>query len=183
MVKRLTEELRVVVHPEQLRRLRIIDEEDYSGVVRKVREFYVAEHGHEPTQEYLESGIYGLKQYYAVALLDPLNAHSVSAKLDPFWHAHILHTEKYSAFCDKVVGRYMHHVPLDPDNGRQVENIEVLYNYTIEILLELFGEVDEKNWATSGVDFRLCCGHAAMYPEVNSFALFQETERGVLLPV
>ncbi|MBI3337118.1 MAG: hypothetical protein HY005_00640 [Candidatus Staskawiczbacteria bacterium] len=181
MTRKLLDELVVDVCEEHKRRLRIIDNEDYSGVVRKVREFYVAEHGHEPTHDYLDSGVYGLKQYYAVALLDPLNAHSVSAKLDPFWHAHILHTHKYMDFSERVVGRYMHHVPLDPDDVERVENIGVLYGYTIEVLEQLFGEVDEENWATEGVNFRLCCGHASSYEEVNRLGLFPAVERGILV--
>ena len=178
-MRSLLDSLVVNVHEEHGRRLEVIDKEDYSGIVWKVREFYVAEHGHEPTQQYLESGVYGLKQYYAVALLDPLNAHAVSAKIDPFWHAHILHTQQYVDFCEKVMGRYVHHVPLDSDNARQVENIGILYNYTIEVVENLFGVTDEENWPTSGVDFHLICFHNKRYPEVDHLALFSESERGV----
>ncbi|MBI5139227.1 hypothetical protein HZA26_01310 [Candidatus Nomurabacteria bacterium] len=170
------------LHPEQARRLQFIDEENYAPVVRKVRELYEAEHGCPPTEAWVNSGIEGLKQYYAVALLDPLNAHAVSAKLDLFWHAHILHSQQYADFCDRVVGRYMHHVPLDAANKVAVENVGVLYNYTLEVIGLLFGEKNPENWPSEHeADFKLMCTHAQDYTAVNPFALFAKTERGVLL--
>ncbi len=38
-----------------------------------------------------------------------------SELVDYGWHAFILHTVDYAAFCQKVVGRFVHHVPTDED--------------------------------------------------------------------
>ncbi|MFF1743237.1 glycine-rich domain-containing protein [Streptomyces mirabilis] len=38
-----------------------------------------------------------------------------SKLVDYGWHAFILHTVDYAAFCRRVVGRFVHHVPTDED--------------------------------------------------------------------
>lgn len=38
-----------------------------------------------------------------------------SELVDYGWHAFILHTVDYAAFCERVVGRFVHHVPTDED--------------------------------------------------------------------
>ncbi|MFJ6386463.1 glycine-rich domain-containing protein [Streptomyces sp. NPDC091972] len=42
-----------------------------------------------------------------------------SELVDYGWHAFILHTVDYAAFCQKVVGRFVHHVPTDEDEQVQ----------------------------------------------------------------
>jgi hypothetical protein len=37
-----------------------------------------------------------------------------SEEADMAWHAHILHTELYEQFCRRHFGRFVHHVPSDP---------------------------------------------------------------------
>lgn len=39
-----------------------------------------------------------------------------SELVDYGWHAFILHTVDYAAFCERVVGRFVHHVPTDEDD-------------------------------------------------------------------
>lgn len=34
-----------------------------------------------------------------------------SMKIDEFWHAHILYTQKYMKDCNKIYGKYIHHTP------------------------------------------------------------------------
>jgi hypothetical protein len=36
--------------------------------------------------------------------------------VDIFWHTHILFTPKYFKDCELVFGRYLHHLPILPDN-------------------------------------------------------------------
>ena len=38
-----------------------------------------------------------------------------SELVDYGWHAFILHTVDYAAFCERVAGRFVHHVPTDED--------------------------------------------------------------------
>ena len=111
---------------------------------------------YKPPQFY-RTGIMGLKQYYAIALLDPRNAHAVSLVVDDFWHAHILHTRMYADFCDRVIGAFMHHIPLDRTSARMIENVDVLYHYTIEMMPRLFSNVDDVVWpADVSVDGLIC---------------------------
>ncbi|WP_329521326.1 hypothetical protein [Spirillospora sp. NBC_01491] len=32
--------------------------------------------------------------------------------VDPGWHAFIEHTIEYAEFCDRIAGRFLHHVPI-----------------------------------------------------------------------
>ncbi|WP_203757078.1 glycine-rich domain-containing protein, partial [Catellatospora bangladeshensis] len=36
-----------------------------------------------------------------------------STVVDRFWHAFIIRTRDYTDFCEKVAGRYIHHIPQD----------------------------------------------------------------------
>ncbi len=174
------ETLQVGIHPEQRRRLAVIDLEDFSGVERKVREHFV-ELGRELSAGYVERGIYALKQYYAVALLDPANAHAVSRVIDPFWHAHILHTEQYMEFCNRVVGEYMHHQPLDHARPDHVAIIRRLYGYTLEVLTRFFSVVSPEFWPNKVMDAELICmhkGNQTIYSLVQEYRLLEPSFRG-----
>lgn len=37
-----------------------------------------------------------------------------SVEVDRGWHAFLLHTRAYAAFCDHVAGRFIHHEPTEP---------------------------------------------------------------------
>ena len=169
------------LHPEQKKRLAVIDMEDYSGVVRKTAEYF-SEINFTAPEGYMERGIYALKQYYAVAMLDPANAHAVSRPVDPFWHAHILHTEQYVEFCNRVVGEYMHHRPLNHGNEDHVAVIRRLYRYTLDVLPKLFNVVDNNFWTKDIPDEMLICWHKGnqeIYRELQPMRLFEPNERGV----
>lgn len=172
--------IRLRIHPEHRRRLELIDFEDYSGVARKVAEHF-AETDRPLPFGHLEQGIFALKQYYAIALLDPANAHAVSRPLDPFWHAHILHTERYHAFCQAVIGEYMHHRPLDHGRPDHVAAVRTLYDYTLETLGKLFGTVNPAFWPAGVADSELICmhkGNQGIYPDVQPYRLFEPNPRG-----
>ncbi|MGH3943678.1 MAG: glycine-rich domain-containing protein [Pseudonocardiaceae bacterium] len=46
---------------------------------------------------------------------DPDQTYSPSAQVDIGWHVFILHTRAYTAFCDELAGRYLHHTPYNED--------------------------------------------------------------------
>lgn len=175
--------LKVEVRPEHEVRLRAIEDEDYSGVVRKVRDIFTEQHGSSPSDEFIASGLEGLKQYYAVALLDPLNAHAVSPKIDMFWHAHMLHSRQYAEFCDRVVSRFMHHEPLNNEKEEEVAAVMRLYDFTLEVLSKMFVRVNPKNFPAKGdADYRLLCSHnRSCDSHINELALFPFDPRGVPL--
>lgn len=43
---------------------------------------------------------------------------SPSEAVDPGWHAFVLHTREYAAFCELVAGRFIHHIPTDTDDPK-----------------------------------------------------------------
>jgi hypothetical protein len=139
-------------------RLERIDAEDFSSVKKKVA-LDLEKIGIVTDEAYLDAGILALKQYYAVALLDPNNSHAISDTLDPFWHAHILFSQRYTDFCQDVAGAFMHHFPLDHDNNAQVENVDALYRYTINTLPKLFTVTDSRFWPQQLSRERLICMH------------------------
>lgn len=155
-------------------RIAQIDAEDFSHVERKVRE-ELAKQGITPSQEFIDAGILALKQYYAVALLDPVNQHAVSDTIDPFWHAHILHTKRYFAFGEKIFGQYIHHTPLDHADRDEVARVGRLYAFTAQVYRQMFSYVNPDFYPVELPDVRLICYHYDIHdPQVVSNALFPQ---------
>lgn len=116
-----------------------------------------------------------------VALLDPLNEHAVSKFVDPFWHAHIIHTKEYMEFCDSVFGQYIHHKPLDLDDPIETSSVNKLYDYTKSIYTKMFETVDENWWPRAKADglsnsagIPVCHHHFITNNEIRSKALFDQ---------
>lgn len=172
----LEETIRVSIPPFHLVRIRRIDQEDFAPVVKKMRKDAAAA-GISLSDEYLDRGILALKQYYAIALLDPNNSHAVSDTVDPFWHTHLLFSQRYHAFCEDVVGVYMHHVPLDHDSANQVDNVDALYAYTRRTMSRLFSIVDGDFWPGELPRARLICMHRG-----NQSVYGEDVYRHALLP-
>lgn len=40
-----------------------------------------------------------------------------SRTVDIGWHTFILHTRDYATFCERIAGRFLHHVPETPEQG------------------------------------------------------------------
>jgi len=180
-MKMLMSRINARITPDQHRRIQRIDAEDFDLVMLKVAEDLAAT-GKVVTRDYLERGIFALKQYYAVAMLDPANAHSITRPIDPFWHAHILCTAEYRKFCDDVVGEYMDHVPLDKRNPNKVKNVRQLYAYTIKIIPRLFLDIDLDFWPEASSDDDLICyhkGNQQIYRDLQRDRLFAPTPEGV----
>ncbi|QWT14556.1 hypothetical protein [Sphingobium xenophagum] len=55
-----------------------------------------------------------VKQFFALAFLDPGYYHIPEEDVDEYWHRMILHTVWYSDFCQSVFGQFYHHTP-EPD--------------------------------------------------------------------
>jgi hypothetical protein len=155
----LAETIKPALSSFHMDRISRIDGEDFGPIIKKMSRDS-ARLGIDHSEEYLKSGILALKQYYAVALLDPNNSHAISDTLDPFWHTHILFSRQYESFCHGVVGVYMHHIPLDHDTTDQVDNVETLYNYTVRgAMRELFSFMDDRFWPDDLPRNRLVCLH------------------------
>lgn len=167
-----------VSNPEHLRRIGLIDAIDFSAVAKKAKS-EAAKRSEQLSDEYLERGILALKQYYAIAILDPANGHAVSPAVDHFWHAHMLFSPVYTGHCQQMIGEYMHHVPLDHDDVEQVEKVRRLYAYTISTFDKVFRRVDRKFWPRSLENAELICmhfGNSIMYMELQAHRLFEPVE-------
>lgn len=155
-------------------RLGLIDEADYSGVRRKVRE-ELEKQNIIVTDDFLDEGVLSLKQYYAVALLDPNNEHAVSDVIDPFWHAHILHTKEYAGFCDRVFGHFVHHTPLNHEDLPAVKHVAKLYAHTSKVYKELFNYVNASFYPDAMPEVRLICMHNKVSDEkIREIGLYPE---------
>ncbi len=76
------------------------------------------------TPEHADSVERAYRNYLTVLVKHPEDVEDivVSKDVDEFWHAHILHTMKYTEDCEMVFGAYLHHNP-DVD-GRAPAEIE-----------------------------------------------------------
>jgi len=166
----------IPLSPLHRERLELIDNHDFTGVKRKMR----ADAAEHLSEGYLEEGILALKQYYAVALLDPKNEHAVADRVDPFWHPHILHTRQYTLFCEQVFGQYIHHEPLDRTDAVARAAVARRYKHSSRVYDRLFRYINRKFFPRNMPDIKLVCTHYEVHtPEIREVALFQGADLSV----
>ncbi len=154
----MTETIKNGISNRQHRIFKTIDAStDYPKIMAKVAE-ELGYQGFAVTENYMNEGILSLKQYYAVCFLDD-NPHAISNVLDPFWHAHILHTNRYHEFCESIEIEYMHHRPRDFSNPNEVPVIRKLYVHTHKMFHECFGCVSPLFMASYTNENQLVCTH------------------------
>ncbi len=154
----LVDLVRVPIGPLLRRPLEVIDGWNFDREAAKAMHD-LRELGHDPDDAFIERGIWALRKYHAIAVLDPLNGHAISDVLDPFWHAQILFTEPYALFCDKVLGQFMHHYPLDHTDKEAVDLVRRLYDYTVEVHQAIFKDADLEFYPINMPEPRLVCLH------------------------
>src|SRR5258708_146713 len=94
------------------------------------------------TREYAESVERAYRNYLTMLVKHPEDVEDivVSKDVDEFWHAHILHTMKYTEDCERVFGTYLHH---NPDVGgrasAEIERKAVLVEKTRSLYQQEFG--------------------------------------------
>ena len=69
-----------------------------------------------------------------------------SPEVDKGWHAFILHTADYAEFCDRVAGRFIHHLPDEPGEEDSGAGVTV----TVAAMRALGLSVDADLWGTPG---------------------------------
>ncbi|MER5460745.1 hypothetical protein ABT010_08645 [Streptomyces sp. NPDC002668] len=80
---------------------------------------------------------------------------SPSRKVDPGWHAFILHSREYADFCHRRFGTFLHHNPL---KGRRLRD-GVAIRRTVQAIEELGYAVDHELWGTAAeCNPPACCG-------------------------
>ncbi|MGW0822468.1 glycine-rich domain-containing protein [Streptomyces sp. NPDC002845] len=88
----------------------LVDPEVMNRLVRRV----TADHP-EITEETARRIVGQAAAFIATSGKLPGRSLAPSELVDYGWHAFILHTVDYAAFCQRVVGRFVHHVPTDED--------------------------------------------------------------------
>lgn len=69
-----------------------------------------------------------------------------SELVDIGWHTFILYTREYAEFCERVAGRFIHHVPNDDGEGEGAP--EKVIARTTEAIRSLGFAVDDDLWLT-----------------------------------
>lgn len=75
----------------------------------------------------------------------PLIALSPSKPVDVGWHTWILHTVDYAAFCDRIAGRFIHHVPT-PEGESSGGGPEAARRRTLDALVAAGFLIDHDLW-------------------------------------
>ncbi|HET7011700.1 MAG TPA: hypothetical protein VFI11_13065 [Anaerolineales bacterium] len=68
-----------------------------------------------------ERSIFEFKRYMALVGLGYRGLGMVSPAVDEAWHAFILFTREYAAFCHKAFGQFIHHIPRTSRDNRPDE--------------------------------------------------------------
>lgn len=74
-----------------------------------------------------------------------------TALVDIGWHTFLLHTRDYADFCHRVAGRFLHHVPTDPDDPTTTgASARATLTRTIAAIQDAGFVVDDALWHTPG---------------------------------
>ncbi len=126
-----------------------------------------AELGKGWTREYAESVEGAYRNYLTMLVTHPEDVEDivVSKDVDEFWHAHILHTMKYTEDCERVFGKYLHHNPRDGERTpADIERKAALAEKTRRLYQREFGNGQDCNTAWSGMPVKVesaaLCGAA-----------------------
>lgn len=119
----------------------------------------MVEHGKSKTEA--ERGILEVKRYHAIDVLDPTYVHAISHPVDPYWHEHLHFSVDYKAFCEKFVGQFKDHFPIDESILGVREQLQGPWKRTLKIYEEYFGKPDPKWWTDGPVclDVNHMIGH------------------------
>lgn len=80
---------------------------------------------------------------------------SPSRKVDPGWHAFILHSREYADFCRRRFGTFLHH---NPFKGRRLRD-GIAIKRTVQAIEEMGYAVDHELWGTAAeCNPPACCG-------------------------
>jgi len=67
------------------------------------------------TDDFAELVLREYRRFLDICRSNPNDRISPSPVVDELWHDHILHTADYKDFCDKHIGRFIHHAPVGLD--------------------------------------------------------------------
>ena len=116
-----------------------------------------AELGEGWTREYADSIERAYRTYLTMLVKhsEKMEDIVVSKDVDEFWHAHILHTMKYTEDCERVFGKYLHHNPrVGERTPADIEKKTALAQKTQRLYQREFGDRQDYNAAWSGISVK-----------------------------
>ncbi len=115
---------------------------------------FMIREGYAETMESASCQMDGALQWlaaHAVKCHDPVPYVMLSGNVDNAWHAFLLNTRVYLEFCEKHVGFFIHHMPMDVESAN-VYVVQGGIEYTVNHLREVFGDdlaPGLKRWVTN----------------------------------
>ncbi len=110
----------------------IVNSIDFNQINDKLINFY----GWSKEDVSLMNGYY--KKWLALHECYPELTTAPSAKLDEYWHMHILDTKKYMEDCQMIFGKYLHHYPYFGLEGDK-DDLDSSFEVTKELFKHHFG--------------------------------------------
>lgn len=110
----------------------VVNSLDFSQMNDKLENYY----GWSKEDVVLMNDYY--KKWLVIHACYPELAIAPSAKLDEYWHMHILDTQKYMEDCQLVFGRYLHHYPYFGLEGDK-EDLNKGFELTRKLFMHHFG--------------------------------------------
>lgn len=81
-----------------------------------------------------------------------------SPTIDEGWHAFVLHTRDYAAFCEQYLDRFVHHQPHTKADRKARADGGAAYRRTLALAREVFGSVLSDHWAGRAESTTQCSG-------------------------
>ena len=110
------------------------------------RRFQEKLHGNNPERgwdgEMFDVAVNEYKRFLELKLKYPKKTFSPTKLMDEIWHLHILDTRTYSAECDGIFGKFLHHNPSfgSWDSDFQSDRLNLSQQNLREYYPKLFGE-------------------------------------------
>lgn len=100
------------------------------------------------TIEEIDVAIEEFKKFLSLIAMEIKPLAMISPKVDEVWHQFILFTEKYNDFCEKIMGRFIHHKPntsIDPVPLIAIDNVINGYKLNFGTIPEIWYEGLDKD--------------------------------------
>ena len=74
-----------------------------------------------------------IKRFLVLCALHPEKRYGMRGDLDRFWHTFMIYSREYTAFCEQIAGRYIHHAPEGPASVSPEEAKSSLRSYQLTL--------------------------------------------------
>lgn len=85
-------------------------------------------------------------KFISLSVLHPEKDYGMAGVVDEFWHEHLVDTQNYIAMCDAIIGKIIHHIPLDTELSEPLRGA-YFYN-TLPDLKLYFRNFPSEIWPT-----------------------------------